>query len=180
MLAERAQIFERKRQDNTLRQMHAQKLQDSKKRKAPDTEEGDRKSARQRKTLGGRVVGERSSQLEAYKAQREKKGQRKAPAVDDGMQKRRDSGSSEIDAEGESEVEWDSARPQASIEIQHDEPGELADFNRLHIGRLQFAQYCFYPTFDNAVRNCYVRVALGSDRPGAEPTYRMAKIEGLL
>lgn len=83
------------------------------KRKASvaDLEEGQRKSSRQKTTLGGRKVGEASEAIEAYKRQREKKGRR------DELRRRdmaageaapvKDEAPSDKDAEGESEVEWD-------------------------------------------------------------------------
>ena len=195
ILAERAAILERKHQDNVLkRYWEGQKdkpddrSKNERKRKAASAslEEGERKSSRQRTTLGGRKVGETSASLEAYKAQRERKGQldeqRKAEAADRKAGKRRGSGSepSDADADGESELEWDSIRTKQDAKPQFDEPAELADFNRILVGRQNFALVCYYPGFENAVKDCYVRVAVGPDPATGETCYRMAKITGTL
>ena len=195
ILAERAAVLERKHQDNILKRYYEgqkdkqdDKSKNDKKRKAAPVslEEGERKSSRQRTTLGGRKVGETSASLEAYKAQRERKGQldeqRKAEAADRKAGKRRGSGSepSDADADGDSEVEWDNVKTKQDAKPRSDEPAELADFNRIIVGRQNFALVCYYPGFENAIKDCYIRVAVGPDPATGETCYRMAKIAGKL
>ena len=189
ILAERAAVLERKHQDNILKRYYEgqkDKQDDkSKRRKLASTnlEEGERKSSRQRTTLGGRKVGETSASLEAYKAQRERKGQldeqRKAEAAD--RKKRRGSGSeqSDADADGESEIEWDNAKTKEDAKPRFDEPAELADYNRVLVGRTNFALVCYYPGFEDTIKDCYIRVAVGQDQATHETCYRMAKINGI-
>ena len=184
ILAERAQILQRQQQDRHLRNL-ADRLKDSdsmgRKRQAESAgiEDGGRKSTRQRKNLAGQKVGEVSSSLEAYKEQRAKRGERKALSSGRRQQRRSES-PSDVDAEGESEVEWDSGKPKQDAGHQYESPAELVDFNRIHVGRHQFAQYCFYPTFEETVKDCYIRVSIHDQgQAQGENVYRMAKIEGM-
>ena len=197
VLAERAQILERKQQDQILRRLYQgyqakeedkSKSSEQKKRKAAtaDLEEGQRKSSRQKTTLGGRKVGETSNAIEAYKRQREQKGilaeQRKTEAAEHKARKLRGSSSpgSDVDADGESVVEWDDGKPKAGPETREpdDQPADLADFNRIHIGRDNFAKVCFYPGFEDAIKNCYSRISIGPDKATGENIYRLALIKG--
>ena len=194
ILAERAAEIERKQQDMTLRRL-LQNYQsrdgdkDQKKRKAgaAELEETQRKSSRQKTTLGGRKVGEPSDAIEAYKKRREEKGianeQRKRDVEDRKERKRRDSlnHSSDIDADGESEFEWDDGKPKASLHVSppRDElPADLTDYNRVRIGRDNFAMVCFYPGFDEKIRNCFTRINIGPDRLTGENVYRVTQIKG--
>lgn len=196
ILAERAAIVERKQQDQILRRLFQgyqakegdkSKTTEVKKRKAgtADVEDVQRKSSRQKTTLGGRKVGETSDAMEAYKRQREMKGviaqQRKHEAAERKAQKGRGSSSagSSADADGESVVEWDSGKPHGlELGPRDDEPAELHDYNRVHIGMDNFHQVCHYPGFDDAIKNCYVRINLGPRAGTNESTYRMAHIKG--
>ena len=181
ILAERAHILDRQRQNALLLQKYENRQDggktSSRKRQAEAADlEGGRKSTRQRKNLGGRKVGEVSSSLEAYKEQRAKRGERKAAPIE--RRSGRSDSLSDFDAEGESDIDLDSGKPKQDFKSQYEEPADLVDFNRIHIGRVQFAKYCFYPTFEAAVKDCYVRVALGPEKDGDPMTYRMARIEG--
>lgn len=194
ILAERAQLHERKLQDLHLRRLlqareHADaKTSERKKRKAgtADLEEGQRKSSRQKTTLGGRKVGETSEAIKAYKRQLEQKGvrdeQRKRAAEERNDRKRRGSVEddySDADADGESEVEWDEPKPKAVQQtIRDDQPAELIDFERVRVGRDNFAKVCFYPGFDDAIKNCYVRISIGPDKATGQDVYRLAQIKG--
>ena len=190
ILAERAQILERKQQDQVLRRLFdgykADKSDDPKKRKAgaAELEETQRKSSRQKTTLGGRKVGETSDAMIAYKKQREQKGvlaeQRKTEASD--RRARKGSAESDVDADGESDVDWagksKSAVPDPTPHF--DEPADLHDFERIRVGRAQFGQVCFYPGFEKAIQKCYVRVSIGLDKDTQENVYRLAQIEGVM
>ena len=198
ILAERAQQLERQHQDGILRRLiqryqtkdgEKAKTLDSKKRKADnvDVEDVQRKSSRQKTTLGGRKVGETSDAMEAYKRQREQKGiineQRKREGEERKERKKRGSldRDSEVDADGESEVDWND-KPKDSKPFESAPPDELPpdlhDFNRVKISRENFAKVCFYPGFDNAIKDCFARVSIGPDRVTGETLYRMCQIKG--
>ncbi|KAL9122067.1 MAG: hypothetical protein Q9187_001381 [Circinaria calcarea] len=196
ILAERAQEVERKQQDQILRRLlegiqakdgEKSKSSDQKKRKAgaADLEEVQRKSSRQKTTLGGRKVGETSDAMEAYKRQREQKGvlneQRKREVEE---RKRRGSIEdkySEADADGESEVEWDNGKPRAGHRSESgprdEQPADLADYNHVRVGRDNFAMVCFHPGFEEKIKNCFTRVSIGIDRSTGENVYRVAQIK---
>ena len=193
LLAERAAQMERQQQDVILRRLYKgykdkEEAKAAKKRKAgvASLEEGERKSSRQRTTLAGRRVGETSAPLEAYKAQRERKDlqdqQRRADAVAGRGGRKRDSRSpqSEGEVEGESEPEWDGGRTKDDLPSQADEAPDHAEYNRIRVGRQNFALVCFYPKFEQTVKDCYIRVAIGTEPGTNEPAYRMAKIEGII
>ncbi|KAL8828348.1 MAG: hypothetical protein Q9170_006641 [Blastenia crenularia] len=191
ILAERAQQRERELQNEHLRRLVASKKKEaeaaeSKKRKADtaDLEDRQRKSSRQKTALGGRKAGETSGAIEAYKRQREEKGIRDEQRKRDGQERRdrKARGSiedvySDADADGESEVDWSEVRIHADESRRRDEqPADQRDFERVRIGRDNFAKVCFYPGFDEAIKDCYVRVSIGENRATREPIYRMAKI----
>ncbi|KAL8645063.1 MAG: hypothetical protein Q9210_006919 [Variospora velana] len=193
ILAERAQQREREVQNEHLRRLVASKKKeaeaaDSKKRKADtaDLEERQRKSSRQKTALGGRKAGETSGAIEAYKRQREEKGLRDEQRKRDGQERRdrKARGSleeiySDADADGESEVDWSEVRQHVDDTRRRDEqPADQRDFERVRIGRDNFAKVCFYPGFENAIKDCYVRVNIGQNHSTREPIYRMAKITG--
>ncbi|KAL8699174.1 MAG: hypothetical protein Q9201_006151 [Fulgogasparrea decipioides] len=192
ILAERAQQHERELQNEHLRRLVASKKEaeaaESRKRKADaaDLEDRQRKSSRQKTALGGRKAGETSGAIEAYKRQREEKGLRDEQRKRDGQERRdrKARGSiedaySDADADGESEVDWSDVRAHVDKDRRHDEaPADRVDFERVRIGRDNFAKVCFYPGFDDAIKNCYVRVSIGKNAATGEPIYRMAKIIG--
>ncbi|MCJ1300234.1 hypothetical protein MMC08_003029 [Hypocenomyce scalaris] len=196
ILAERAQLQERKLQDLHLRRLlQAREIAESraadrKKRKAgaADLEDTQRKSSRQKTTLGGRKVGESSDAMEAYKRQREQKGLRDEQRRREGEERRErkargaiDDGYSDADADGESEVEWDDGKPKAgrrSVSLPRDElPADLKDFEHIRVGRDNFAKVCFYPGFENAIKNCFARISIGVDKTTGENVYRVAQIK---
>jgi RNA polymerase-associated protein RTF1 len=190
ILSERAQEVDRRNQDLALRRLLASRERDEarrvkkSKRKASvaDLEEGQRKSSRQKTTLGGRKVGEASEAIEAYKRQREKKGRR------DELRRRdmaageaapvKDEAPSDKDAEGESEVEWDN-RERSPSPPKDDPPADLRDIQRARVGRTNFAQVCFYPGFDEAISGCYARVNIGPNRDTGINEYRLCLIKSM-
>ncbi|KNG86248.1 RNA polymerase II transcription elongation factor Rtf1p [Aspergillus nomiae NRRL 13137] len=144
-------------------------------------EDGQRKSSRQKTTLGGRKVGETSDAIEAYKRQREQKGRRdelrrREPASKDQAVRSRDNRVSDEDAEGESDAEWDDRDRSPSLP-KDDPPAELRDIQRARVGRTNFAQVCFYPGFDDAISGCYARVNIGPNRETGQNEYRLCQIK---
>ena len=202
ILAERAQEVERRQQDQILRRLYQgyqakdgekAKAAEQKKRKAgaADLEDVQRKSSRQKTTLGGRKVGETSDAMEAYKRQREQKGllneQRKREGEERKDRKGHgplEDGLSEADADGESEVEWDDGKPRAGrrseSRTRDEQPADIDDYNHVRVGRDNFALVCFYPGFEDTIRNCFARVSIGVDKATGENVYRVAQIKGWL
>ena len=199
ILAERAQLLERKQQDLTLRRLlqgyqakegDKSKASGLKKRTAgaADLEDGHRKSSRQKTTLGGRKVGETSDAMEAYKRQREQKGlqaeQRKREGEERKERKKHgslDDRYSDADADGESDVEYDSKHrtQRRSVSELHDAlPADIVDVNHVMVGRNNFAQVCFYPGFEDAIKQCFARISIGPDPTTGQNVYRCAQIIG--
>ncbi|PYI08806.1 plus-3-domain-containing protein [Aspergillus sclerotiicarbonarius CBS 121057] len=188
LLSERAQQVDRHNQDLALRRLLASREREEarkakkNKRKASvaNLDEGNRKSSRQKMTLGGRKVGETSDAIEAYKRQREQKGKRdelrRREPVKDQKARSRDDRISDEDAEGESEVEWDDRERSPSLP-KDDPPVELRDIQRARVGRTNFAQVCFYPGFDDAISGCYARVNIGPNRETGQNEYRLCLIK---
>ena len=194
ILAERNAQLERHDQDVTLRRLLAArareeaKATEKKKRKAgaADLEESKRKSSRQRTKLGGGKVGERDTAIEAYKRQRAEKGLRDEQRRRDAAARKERGGQtspandfSDADAEGESEVERDETKhKRRSPTPPRDDPiVELADIQRAKVGRDNFAQVCYYPGFEEAIKDCYARVCLGPGRTPGVMEYRVCLIK---
>jgi RNA polymerase-associated protein RTF1 len=192
LLSERAQQVDRHNQDLALRRLlasrereeaRAQAKKNKRKAGTADLEEGQRKSSRQKMTLGGRKVGEASDAIEAYKRQREQKGRRdEARRRDAAARKslrRGDSNEafSDADAEGESDVEWDDKPDRAVPVPKDDSPAELKDIQRVRVGRSNFAQVCFYPKFDDLITGCFARVNVGPNRDTGENVYRVCIVK---
>ena len=192
ILAERAQLRERKLQDQHLRRLLQARgnaeAKSEKKRKADPAELEDspkRKSTRQKTTLGGRKVGD-SSRIEAYSRQREENKarveQRRLEGEERRNRKLQESSpldrESDVDADGDSEVEWDDRATSAQTK-RSEEPAQLVDFERVRVGRDNFAMVCFYPGFNEAITGCYVRVNIGIDKATGDSIYRVAQIRGI-
>ena len=190
ILAERAVQLERKLQDQHLRRLldareKAESKPSDKKRKAADHEESPRKSSRQKTTLGGRKVGETSGAIEAYKRQREEKGLRDQQRRREGANRkdRRARSSSErfssADAEGESEVEWDDGKPKVDeYQQRHSLQADFHDVRRATLPRIALADYCFYPGFPEAVKDCFVRMA-AKPKANGEMSYDLMVVKGI-
>lgn len=190
ILADRNEQLERYEQNIALRRLMQSRAKDSKdaskkKRKASaaDLDEGQRKSSRQR------TKADSGNALAAYKKQREDKAlleerrksgkpePRKDPLLDD---------YSDADAEAESDNDYDhrddrkrQRRTQSPLPPKDDPAAELADVQRIRIGRENFAQVCYNPGFEETVTNCYVRVCLGPGRTQGQMEYRLCSIKGL-
>lgn len=176
ILAERAHEVEKRLQDLQLRKILQQRKREeaandkSRKRKVDDA--GLKSSQKGTRKRPGNSV------LDQYREQRQMKNDQKARGEERRREQRspsRDDADSDRDAEGESEVEWDS-KPAVSRE----EPSaELKDFERVRVGRSNFAKVCFYPTFATTIKGCYCRVSIGVNKETGEPQYRMAQIKGV-
>ncbi|KAJ5918212.1 hypothetical protein N7454_010587 [Penicillium verhagenii] len=192
LLSDRAQQVDRHNQDLALRRLLASREREEKraaakqaKRKAGSAglDENQRKSSRQKTTLGGRKVGETSAAIDAYKRQREQKGKRDEQRRRDPTSSRRrsrspGSGRSDEDGEAESDLELDDRVGRSPSIPKDDPPAELRDLNRARVGRTNFAQVCFYPGFEQAITGCYARVNIGPNSETGQNDYRLCLIEG--
>ena len=189
LLADRQALKDQHNQKLHLRQLlEARKNGGDRKRKAVDLEESprNRKSSRQKTTLGGRRVGETSAAIDEYKRQREEKGirdkQRRLDAADRRNRRARSSSDnrySSADADGESEVEWDDGKPRVDAEQIRKEPkADYTDVRRTTLPRNVFAEYCFYPGFVDAVKDCFVRIPIAGEMRNGQMAYRMVLIKG--
>ncbi|KAJ5970834.1 Plus-3 [Penicillium vulpinum] len=191
-LSERAQQVDRHNQDLALRRLLASRSREEAraakkaKRKAGSAglDDNQRKSSRQKTTLGGRKVGETSGAIEAYKRQREQKGKRDELRRRDPTKSRRRSRSmgsdiSEEDADAESDLELDD-RVGRSISVPKDDPpAELREIRRAQVGRNNFAKVCFYPGFESAMIGCYARLSIGPHPESGQNEYRLGLITGI-
>lgn len=176
ILADRAAQVTRRQQDLQLKRALAATREKAKSHKrkaaAADLEDdGAKRNNRPKVEKTGKTA------LDAYRQAREERGAGKK-SVDTGR-RRRDSRSpstaSDRDADGESEVEY----ADTYAEPKHDEPpAELRDFERVRVGRSNFARVCFYPDFETAIKGCFTRVAIGPDRQTGQNVYRMTQIKG--
>ena len=192
ILASRYQGRDRDLQDQHLRHLlqtrgNADAKLADKKRKigTTDLEDSPRKSSRQKTTLGGRKVGETSAAIDEYKRQREEKNQRDQERRREGANRkeRRARSSSEnkyssADAEGESEVEWDDGKLKVDdSKFRNAQPADYNDVRRATLPRGTLADYCFYPGFAEAVKDCYVRLPSKAKVIG-EMKYDLVLIKG--
>ena len=181
ILADRAAEAERRKQDMTLRQLREArqkaeaKAADLKKRKAgaADLEESPRKVTRAKVKA--------TENLEAYKRQREQRNdqrRRNEESRKSGVQSPTHvNGSSDAEGDSENEVEWD--EPKKAPPPRDEPQAELRDFERVRVGRTNFAKVCFYPGFDATIKGCFCRVNIGADKATGQNVYRMTQIEGI-
>ncbi|OAG12214.1 plus-3-domain-containing protein [Paraphaeosphaeria sporulosa] len=169
ILGQRAEEISR---TNFQAELQKRAAMNNKKRKADSEEpEDSRKSSRQ-------VKPKRNAALDAYTAAREQKGQQRQRADDSRNDRRRSDslgrdGGSDVDAEGEEDVDWDNERKPA---VREDLPVTLRDVESIRIGRGFFSKVCFWPGFDEAMNGAFGRIGIGQDK--GRTVYRMAQIKG--
>lgn len=173
IIADRATEIDRQRQNRLLRQMveNEERKQTKKKRTADvaDLEDGSRTSSRQKTGKGG-------SAMESLRRAREEKQKRRENA-----DKRRGSYSPLRDSPEAEESDDDFRRADSRTpepEAKDLPPPELKDFDRVRLGRNEFAQVCFTPGFESAITGCYIRIALGPHPDTGIEQYRMCVIKG--
>ncbi|CAO2655907.1 Nn.00g047100.m01.CDS01 [Neocucurbitaria sp. VM-36] len=150
-------------------------MQNDRKRKA-DSEEPD---DAMRKSSRPKVQPRKNEKLEAYKREREQRGQQRQRQDDRRNGRRRSSsadrdGGSDLDADGESDVEWDDRVPEKARE---ELPATLRDFESVRVGRGFFSEVCFHPGFEEAMTGTFGRVGVGQDSQ-RRTLYKMAQIKG--
>jgi len=148
-------------------------LQSDRKRKA-DTEEPDDATHQSSRP---KVQPRKNDKLEAYKREREQRGQQRQ-RQDDHRRRRSTSATggrgSDVDADGESDVEWDDHVPEKARE---EPPATLGDVEAVRVGRGFFSEVCFSPGFEEAMVGAFGRVGVGQDA-SRRTLYKMAQIKG--
>ncbi|KAF4999095.1 hypothetical protein FGRMN_2710 [Fusarium graminum] len=178
IIADRMTEIERQRQNRLLRQMVSQmegdeRKQVKKKRSAgtAELEDGDRQASRPRTETKRESAMDSLRQAKADKARRREDLERRK---DNYSPRRGDSGADD------SEDDYNRGRSQTpeGNETRDQPPAELRDYDRVRLGRNEFAQVCFTPGFEEAITGCYIRIALGPHPETGIEQYRMAVIRG--
>ncbi|KAK2609264.1 RNA polymerase-associated protein rtf1 [Conoideocrella luteorostrata] len=173
ILAERGTEIERQRQNRLLRQMvENEERKNVKKKRSADTaelEDGHRKPLRQR-------TSKAETAMDSLRRARADKAKRK----EDKSRGRVYSPGRRNSDDGESDDDFGRARSRTPEKEQEKEAPapELKDFERVRLGRNEFAQVCFTPGFEPAIIGCYIRIALGPHPETGIEQYRMALIKG--
>ncbi|KAF7563019.1 hypothetical protein G7046_g1117 [Stylonectria norvegica] len=180
IIADRMSEIERQRQNRLLRQMvnnvENEERKQVKKKRSADTaelEDGDHKAARQRTSGKGPVTAMDSlRRARAEKAQRREDHERRKDVYSPG---RRDSREPE---DSDDDFGRDRSRTPEADQPRDLPPAELRDYDRVRLGRNEFAQVCLTPGFEQAINGCYMRIALGPHPETGVEQYRMALIKG--
>lgn len=178
IIAERISEIERQRQNRLLRQMvtsveNEERKQVKKKRgaDAADLDDGYRKSSKQR-------TGKSETAMDSLRRARAEKQRRK-----EDHERRRDAysprGRDYLDDESDEDRGRADARSPEAEPAKEQPPAELLDYERVRLGRNEFAQVCFTPGFEQAITGCYIRIALGPHPETGIEQYRMAVIKGI-
>ncbi|CCE61674.1 hypothetical protein TPHA_0A06000 [Tetrapisispora phaffii CBS 4417] len=148
-----------------------------------------RSSTRSSKVTGHSDV--KSSKLSQLKKQRERKNNHHYSDEDDEDEYEEEENIYEDKYEEGSEYEDESYDPYKRKSTYAEESEEedvkwaddtdresnVNDFNKIKIGRSFVAKYCFYPGFNDIVKDCYGRVNVGVNKNTNQVMYRMVKIE---
>ncbi|KAF4977845.1 hypothetical protein FZEAL_5688 [Fusarium zealandicum] len=178
IIAERMTEIERQRQNRLLRQMVSsvenEERKQVKKKRSADTaelEDDERKVSRPRTGGKGESAMDSLRRARAEKARRKEDHERRKDTY---SPRSRDSGGDDSDDDYN---RGRSPTPEAD-EPRDQPPAELRDYDRVRLGRNEFAQVCFTPGFEQAIIGCYIRIALGPHPESGIEQYRMAAIKG--
>jgi RNA polymerase-associated protein RTF1 len=166
ILAERASKISEKKRIQGLQQLAALKDRTagkSKKRGATDDLDDSPRKLSRAKTKHGEALDELKRRRESRKGATRPTTERRA--------RRRSTDSADSDRRAD-ESDYES-RPKKPV----DTVGELADFQRIRVGRTNFPKICFWPNFDQLIKGCFVRIAYSQDGSG-QNVYRMAQVAG--
>lgn len=173
IIAERVTEIERQRQNRLLRQMvENEERKQVKKKRSADTaelEDSSPRTSRQR-TGKGETAMDSLRRARAEKQKRREDQERRR----DAYSPRRDS----LDRESEGSFGRPESRTPEAEAPRDIPPPELRDFERVRLGRNEFAQVCFTPNFEAKITGCYIRIALGPHPETGIEQYRMAVIKG--
>ena len=175
IIADRHAEIERMRQNRLLRQMvtnaeNEERKQVKKKRSADTADLDDSPELKPSKRAG--KSGGAETAMDSLRRARAEKQRRK-----DDQSRRKDAYSPRRDEESDGDfgrVQSRSPEP----EMKSQPPPELRDFERVRLGRNEFAQVCYTPGFESAIIGCYIRIALGPHPETGIDQYRMAVIKG--
>lgn len=173
IIADRMTEIERQRQNRLLRQMveNEERKQVKKKRTAETAQLDDvsRKTSRQRTGKGETAM----DSLRRARAEKQKRREDNERRRDTYSPRRGDSPSRDSDGSF-GRVESRTPEPEAPRDAP---PAELHDYDRVRLGRNEFAQVCFTPGFESAITGCYIRIALGPHPETGIEQYRMVVIK---
>lgn len=179
IIADRISEIERQRQNRLLRQMvtsvENEERKHVKKKRNADTaelEDGQRKASRQRTGKTSETAMDSLRRARAEKQRRkEDQERRKDTFSPDGRDSREPADSD--DNFGRARSRTPEKEPTKELP-----PAELRDYDRVRLGRNEFAQVCFTPGFESAITGCYIRIALGPHPDTGVEQYRMAVVKG--
>ncbi|PHH80152.1 hypothetical protein CDD80_2690 [Ophiocordyceps camponoti-rufipedis] len=178
IIADRISEIERQRQNRLLRQMvtsveNEERKYVKKKRSADtaDLEDGERVASKQRTGKASETAMDSLRRARAEKQRRKEDQDRRK----DALSPRRDVGGP---AESDHDFERTRSRTPADDEAKGLPAPELRDYERVRLGRNEFAQVCFTPGFEASITGCFIRVAVGAHPHTGIEQYRMACIKG--
>jgi RNA polymerase-associated protein RTF1 len=64
--------------------------------------------------------------------------------------------------------------------MTEDVEAEHEDYAKVCIPRRRLIRWCHEPYFENAIKNCYVRIGIGRDNKTQKACYRLCKIDGIV
>lgn len=174
IIAERQQEVGRLRQNRLLRQMVVDSEKAAKKTKKKRSADADLDDG-SRKTRSRPGKGE--SAMELLRRSKAEKLKRK-----EDHERRRDNFSPGRGYSDDEESDYEYGRRRSRTpekeEAKDAPPAELKDYDRVRLGRNEFAQVCFTPGFEPSITGCFIRVALGPHPETGVEQYRMAMIKG--
>ncbi|KAL7958710.1 hypothetical protein V8C34DRAFT_282053 [Trichoderma compactum] len=178
IIADRISEIERQRQNRLLRQMvnnvEIEERKQVRKKRSADTEleDGARRASRPKTGKGSESAIDSLRRARAEKQRRQEDRERRR----DGMSPHgRESREPEESDDEFGQLRNRSPEKAAARELP---PPELRDFDRVRLGRNEFAQVCSTPGFESAITGCYIRIALGAHPETGIEQYRMALIKG--
>jgi RNA polymerase-associated protein RTF1 len=174
ILSDRAAEIDRQRQNRLLRQMVEIEERKQKKKRTADTAELDdaqRKTSRQRTAKSSETAMDSLRRARAEKQRRREDNERRRDAWSPqrGYDDRKDS---------DDEFGRAGSRTPENEQPKDEPPAELKDYERVRLGRNEFAQVCFTPGFEAGITGCYIRIAIGPHPETGIEQYRMAAIKG--
>ncbi|KAL7273078.1 RNA polymerase-associated protein rtf1 [Rhizina undulata] len=174
ILAERATQIDRANQDRHLRNiLKARNAANKSNNLSASASAAARRSTRTKSAPKKNEESSKRGQLDELKRAREERSRnvgsgKQSTGDEEGGSRRRSTAGDDDDKAGFVD---DLYRKEDLREI------ELSDINRARIGRTGLGKLCDYPTFEDVVTDCFVRVSL-YDREKEVTVYRIAQIKG--
>lgn len=121
------------------------------------------------RSKGSNMKSSKLDKLNELRKQREKKSKR---SYDD----YEEDDDEEEEEEEEEEDDYDLGWTSSNVSRKRSEPAQLADVNRIRVGRSMLTKYCFFSDFPDVIVDTFARINLGMDKRTRRPLYRMVKI----